>query len=106
MDKNRAYLEHILEAITKIEKYIKGNDYGSFLKNEILQDALIRQIEIIGEAANRLSDEFLKGYSNISWKDIVGMRNRLIHDYFELDLDQIWKVAKEDIPVLKKSLES
>jgi uncharacterized protein with HEPN domain len=99
-----AFLHHILDAIKKIEKYIRDIDEESFKKNDLIQDGVIRQIEIIGEAAKRLSNEITGQSPNIPWQDITGMRDKLIHDYFGVDIDTVWLAAKKDIPQLKEEI--
>ena len=99
-----AFLNHILDAITKIEKYIQDIDEESFLKNDLVQDGVIRQIEIIGEAVKRLSNDLKRQSPNIPWQDIAGMRDKLIHDYFGVDIDTVWLTAKKDIPQLKEEI--
>ena len=80
------YLKHIRDAILKIEELYETNLSNSFHKNTLIQDGVIRQIEIIGEATKRLSEQFRHEYWDISWDDIIGMRNKLIHDYFGIDI--------------------
>ena len=99
-----AFLNHILDAIKKIEKYIKDIDEESFKKNDLVQDGVIRQIEIIGEAVKRLSDELKNDSSHIPWQDIAGMRDKLIHDYFGVDIDTVWLTVEKDIPDLKENI--
>ena len=96
-----AFLHHILDAIKKIEKYTRDIDEETFKKNDLIQDGVIRQIEIIGEAAKRLSNEITSQSPNIPWQDITGMRDKLIHDYFGVDIDTVWLTVKKDIPQLK-----
>lgn len=99
------YLEHILQAIQKIEDYTKGVGYLDFIKNEEKQDAVIRKIEIIGEASKKISKDLKEKHSSIPWRAIAGMRDKLIHDYFEVDYETIWETVQNDIPVLKTQLQ-
>jgi uncharacterized protein with HEPN domain len=99
-----AFLNHILDAIKKIEKYTQGIDEETFKINDLVQDGVIRQIEIIGEAVKRLSNELTSQYSHIPWQDIAGMRDKLIHDYFGVDLDTVWLTVEKDIPELKEEI--
>ena len=98
------YLRHVLDAIYRIEEYTGEITYKSFLKNHLRQDAAIRQIEVIGEAVKKLSSEFKKGHAEIPWKDVAGMRDKLIHDYFGVDLDAVWDTVDKDIPPLKDKI--
>ena len=99
------YLQHILDAIAKVEAYLQGKDKGLFEQDTLLQDGVIRQIEVIGEATRRLSKELRNKYGHISWQDIAGMRDKLIHDYFGVDIDQVWLTATEDLPVLEVEID-
>ena len=99
---NSIYLKHILDAISKIENYTKTVEYKDFFKNSLIQDGVIREIEIIGEASKKLSDEFRERHQKVPWKDITGMRDKLTHDYFGVDIDAVWETVKKDIPFLKQ----
>jgi uncharacterized protein with HEPN domain len=97
-------LRHILDAVSRIEEYTKEIEYKNFMENHLVQDGVIRQIEIIGEATKRLSDKTRDNYPDVPWKDMTGMRDKLIHDYLGVDIDAVWDTVKEDIPILKNKL--
>jgi uncharacterized protein with HEPN domain len=105
MNKNDlAYIDHILDCIRKIQGFSKGLTLKEFLEDELVQDAIIRNIEVIGEASKKISADTKKTYSEIPWKEITGMRDKLIHDYLGVDSRVVWKTIKEDIPALKRFL--
>jgi uncharacterized protein with HEPN domain len=97
------FLLHILEATARIETYTRGMGDADFFANQLVQDAVIRNIEILGEAARNIDvidPDFKLNHTELPLRDIAAMRNRLIHGYFSLDLEIIWKSVRQDIPVL------
>lgn len=98
------FIKHILESIESIESFSKGLSKNKFLKDELRQEAIIRKLEIIGEAAKNIPISFRKKYSKIEWKKISGLRDKLIHHYFGVNLETIWKVIKKDLLRLKKDI--
>ena len=99
------FIEHILESIKNIEDFMQGVSKSYFLNNKEKQSAVIREIEIIGEAAKNIPASFRRKNANIPWKDIAGMRDKLMHHYFGVDLETVWKVVKEDLIELKKNIQ-
>ncbi len=99
---DRGRLEDILDAIKRIESYMRGASEKKFENDLMRQDAIMLQIEIIGEAARNISLEFQERHDEIPWSKMIGMRNKIVHDYFEIDVSKIWDTAKNDIPQLKK----
>ncbi len=95
------FLRHILDAIRWIEEYTHDMDYEGFRAAHLAQDGVIRQLEIIGEATKNLSREFREKHTDIPWKDMAGMRDKLIHQYFGVDIAAVWDTLKQDIPDLK-----
>ncbi len=104
IDRDKKLTEHIFEAIGAIERFTKGKTKKEFLDDEMLSSAVIKKFEIIGEACSRLSTEFQADHLNIPWREIIGMRNILIHDYFGTDLEGIWNSIEADLPKLKERL--
>ncbi len=98
------YLRHVLDAINTVEEYLRGIDGKQFEATRLLQDGVIRQIEIIGEAVRHVSKDVRKTYPEIPWVDIAGMRDKLIHGYFGVDIEKVWDTAQEDLPVLKQQV--
>jgi uncharacterized protein with HEPN domain len=91
-------LEDIKEAAVRIGKYINGMDYQAFLDEFKTQDAVVRNVEIIGEAVKKLPKSFTSKYTGIPWKEMAGTRDKLIHDYFGVNYDILWNIAKNELP--------
>lgn len=98
------FLKHIMECIELIEKYTKNLSRREFLENTKTQDAVIRRIEVIGEASKNIPKSFKNKYPGIPWKKIAGMRDILTHEYFGVDLHLTWNVTQKDIPKLKRKI--
>jgi uncharacterized protein with HEPN domain len=106
MKRIEPYLAHIQDAIKAIQNYTKGVDFETFSKDQKTQDAVIRRLEVIGEASSKLTAHFVKDNPQVPWRVIKDFRNKLIHDYWELDLELIWNVIQQDIPELQKKMKS
>ena len=101
---DEARLRHILDAISEIQSYIKNTDIEEFINDSMKKFATVKQLEIIGEAANHISEEMKGKYSDIKWREIVGLRNILIHEYFGVDEYVVWEIITQDIPKLKSHI--
>ena len=104
MKKDKAYLKDILDAISDIEAFIANINEAEFYKNKEKKYAVVRALEIIGEAAKNLSKELRAKHKEIPWKEIVGMRDKLIHGYFGIKWELVWETVKNKIPELKNQL--
>jgi len=98
------YLHHILECISRIRAYTKDIDEQAFLKDFLLQDAVIRNFEVIGEAVKKVSSSIRKQYPEIPWKNIAGMRDKLIHDYMGVDVRAVWGVVEDVLPDFEQQI--
>jgi uncharacterized protein with HEPN domain len=105
MRSDRERLLDILEAIDKIQSH-QGKTRSSFNSNDLLQVWAVHYLQIIGEAASRLSDEIREQYPDIQWGQIIGMRHVLVHGYFDVDLDIVWNAIDDNLPILKKQIEA
>ncbi len=93
----------INDAIERIDKYaVRGKE--TFQKEELIQTWIVHHLQVLGEAAARISDEFKVGHSDIPWSNIIGMRNILVHDYFQIDIDIVWAVIEKDLPQLREMI--
>jgi uncharacterized protein with HEPN domain len=100
MKENKVYIDHILDCINNILSYTEGMDEDSFNKNFMVQDAVVRNFQIIGEATKRIKADFKTAHPEVPWKKMTGMRDKLIHDYFQVDLETVWNTITKDIPSL------
>jgi uncharacterized protein with HEPN domain len=101
----RFRIEDIEDSLNMIFQYVENLDYESWTKDRKTIDAVIRNIEIIGEAATHLPEEFKEQHTDIPWYQMKGMRNMLIHEYFGVDIDVLWKTIQEDLPLLKTKIQ-
>lgn len=101
-DKQR--LLHIIDAISEIENYTSSINFDTFLENSMMRFASIKQIEIIGEAANFITTETKNKFTEIQWRQIVGMRHILVHEYFGIDNNLVWQIIANDLPILKEGI--
>lgn len=97
-------LNDIRDSIDRIQEYTEGMSLEDFSKHQMAIDAVTRNLEIMGEAANRLPDEFKEQHSNVEWYKIVGLRHRIVHEYFGVDLEIIWQILRKDLAELRTSL--
>ena len=102
--KDIVYIKHIRDAIELILDYTKELNESDFNAKVIVQDAVIRRIQVIGEAVKNVSMAFREKYSEIPWTNIAGMRDKITHGYFNVDIDIVWKVIVKDIPTLKNNI--
>lgn len=96
------YVEHMLDSIQRIDEYVESKE--QFYDSHLVQDAVIRNLQVMAESSQRLSDEIKKSHTEIPWKNISGFRNILVHDYLGVDLDMIWSVVEQELPGLEKAL--
>jgi uncharacterized protein with HEPN domain len=101
---DKVRLQHVHDAILEIESYLVGQEFSDFMTNSMMRFACIKQMEIIGEASNHVSDEIKSKFSKIEWSQIVGMRHVFVHEYFGVDSSLVWEIIKNDIPDLKEKI--
>ena len=97
-------LQHIYDSILEIESYLVNKDFSAFMENSMMRFACIKQMEIIGEASNHISEETKSKFSSIQWAQIIGMRNVFVHEYFGVDTSLVWEIIKNDVPDLKEKI--
>lgn len=101
----KLFLKDILKHCRKIERYTENKSWEIFLNDEILQDALIRNLEIIGEAAKNLTQKLREEHSQIPWRDVMRTQDKIVHHYFQTNVDTIWQTVTKDVPVLRTQIE-
>jgi len=101
---DRVRLQHIQDAILEIVSYTTNISFEEFKSNSMIMFASIKQLEIIGEAANNITEHFQKIYNEIEWRTIIGLRNLLVHEYFGIDEEIVWGIIKKDIPKLQEEV--
>ena len=102
--RDRERLEHILAAIDRITRYTSGKTYDDLLSDDMMYYAVVKNIEIIGEAANMLTSNFQASHAEVPWKMVKGMRNYIVHEYFQVDDIVVWQVVKDNIPELREQI--
>jgi uncharacterized protein with HEPN domain len=95
---HRLFVEDILESMDKIQRYTKGLTYEGFVKDEMVVDAVIRNIEIIGEAARNIPEDVREKYPDVPWRRMIGLRNIAVHEYFGVDLSIVWEITTKNLP--------
>ena len=101
---DKVRLMHIMDAICEIETYLIDKEFSDFMENSMMRYASIKQLEIIGEASNHISDETKSMFSQIEWAQIIGMRNVFVHAYFGVDSNLVWEIINNDLPDLKSKI--
>ena len=103
---DKQYLLDMVDAIDNVANFLGKVSKEDFDNNYMLQSAVFRQFEIIGEAASRLSSALKVKHKEINWQEVIGMRHKMIHDYFEVSVDIVWNTAKSDLPILRKQIKN
>ena len=101
----RLYLEDIVSSISKIQDYIKDLSFQDFINDQMLLDAVVRNLEIIGEAARNIPPDISSKHTDVEWGKMVSMRNKVMHEYFGVDEEILWKTISDDLPSLKSKIE-
>ncbi len=106
MKDDKLYLIHISECIERIESYVSKTDKDTFIDSTLIQDAVVRNLQILAESIQRLSRQLKDAHSEIDWYKMAGFRNILVHDYLGIDMESVWNIIGKEIPVLKKIINS
>ena len=105
MKDDTLYLIHIGECMDKIDLYMAGVDRERFLKSILIQDAVLRNLQVLAESTQRLTDEFKEAHPDVEWYKIAGLRNILVHDYLGIDIETVWNIVERKLPELKQVIE-
>lgn len=105
MKDDRLYLIHIRECVERIDSYVTVKDKQKFLDSTLIQDAVLRNLQVLAESTQRLSDAAKESASEVDWFKIAGFRNVLVHDYLGIDIEQVWNILEKDLPELKRHIE-
>ena len=105
MKDNALYIIHIKECLDRISTYLNGVNKEYFLANTMLQDAVIRNLQVLSESTQRLSSELKEKYSDIAWHKMSGFRNIIVHEYLSLDIERVWLILENDLPPLMQAIE-
>lgn len=100
------YLRHMLDALERLDQYVARTSRQAFGNDSLVQDAIIRQLTVLGEAAGKVSQAFFEAHPEIPWPEVTGIRHKLVHDYFVVDIEVVWVTATEDAPALKPLLQA
>jgi uncharacterized protein with HEPN domain len=100
------FLRHMIDALRRLEAYVTGTTREGSRENPVLQDAVLRQLTVLGEAAGKVSPAVTRSHPDIPWPDVTGIRHKLVHDYFVIDVDVVWTTATEDAPALQLLVEA
>ena len=106
MKSDTLYTIHIQECIDRIQSYIAGIDQDKFMDSSLIQDAVLRNLQVLAESTQRLSDDFKTRHQEIEWYKISGLRNILVHDYLGIDTETVWVIVSKELPSLKKAVQT
>ena len=102
----RLYLDDIWDCVTAVEEYMRAVEKDDFLIDRKLQDAVIRRLEVMGEAVKHIPDDFRSRYADVPWKKLAGLRDILVHEYFGIKMLRVWQMVRVDLPVLKQAIKA
>ena len=105
MKESLKFLRHVVDSINDIEEFLHNLNKDALVKNKLRKSAILRELEVIGEAIKNIPIEFINKYPFISWADFAGLRDKLIHHYFGVDWDIVWNIVKDELPELKKKIQ-